>query len=92
MVSDIIERYLYDLSNARTLLMDRCSERHSMAHGIIGDVLNYFVDHLAEVDAARRNIAVRSDPESLRMLGLLDEFIASHANACEQTKSAFIKT
>ena len=59
-----------------------------MAQGIIGDVLNYFVEHIDDVVAARRSIVLRCDLQSLQMLDLLDEFMSNYVKACEQTNAA----
>ena len=89
MASNIIQRYLYDMSNARRMLMDhRCSERRLMAKVIIDDVLNYFVEHIDDVADARRSIVLRGDPECLQMLDLIDEFMSNFVKACEQTNAA----
>ena len=74
------------------LLDSRFSDRHHLARLIIDDVLNYFVDHLADVAAARHAIMVRQDLEGRRMTNLIDEFMSTFANACEHTNAAFTGT
>lgn len=85
-VSDIIERYIHDALNARTVLEDsRAAGRHALARMIFGDVMTYFADHFEDVAIARDRIAARRDGEAVAMLACIDGFLSTYAAASDCT-------
>ena len=94
----IIERYIYDVFNAKASLSAAPSKGvgqgtppHHLAHQIIKDIELYFADHMDDVLVARDRLASRTDPEGRDMFAYIEKLLASHEDADRIARAAIEK-
>ena len=90
--TDIIERYIHDVRNARAVLADpHATSRYEVAQTVIADVTIYCADHIEDVQATRTRLVLRTDFEGRALLATLDTLLLSLRTAQVETTAALEK-